>query len=227
MWNPQTRSRTLARASAWVALALAGGCSDATGPVVPVSLQAAGHHAESVYEQVFSDQWSAAKTFADSLAQDLDDMDRQGVAATTARAELRTSFAGLDAALITRERFVALDGANEMTRVVAELTEMHHPSVPTEITLLDYYGRVLQIQSERDDRTALATGVDGLRLTWDAVRAKVVARPQGAAAAADFDALVLLAESTAEPTAFADLSVRILDAVDVLEQLFPASDAPD
>jgi len=221
-------AQLMASISALTVSLLAVACSEPTAPnPVPDALEAASAHSENLYEHVFTEDWAGATAQADSLSQDLAELAAQGIGGASRRAELESLLATTDAALSQRNRFGTLQGANEMTRVTATMTGTFGPAVPVEITLLDYYGRVLQTEAEATDPVALTSGVNGLRTTWDAIRGKVEKQKNGMAAAADFEALVLQSEATAEPASFVDLSVRILDEVDVLEQLFPTTDIPD
>jgi len=205
-------------------------CSGDEGSTVPRALEAAGDHGEGAYEQIFADAWAAAHIQVDSLAADLGAVDRAVAGQAATKAELRSDLSDLEAAVASRDRHEALRLSNDVTRIAAHLSAPYHPPLPVGITLLDYYGRVLQLQAEAQDDGALTRAVAGLQGAWDTIRPAVEARPGGAAEAEAFGALVGLAGATTGPTApatFKTLSGRILDGVDEVERLFPLAEAPD
>lgn len=195
--------------------------------MVPAPLDGLGHHAEGAYETIFADNWTDAQAQLDTLAQDVASVEMAELGPAPAMEELSRQQDNLGSAVRAQDRIVGLRAANEMTRLVAELTEPYDTPIPVGITLLDYYGRALQLAAETGSATELDMSTSGLRQVWNDVQPTVRARPGGAAAASKFDELVAQTQAIATPKAVGPLALRVLDEVDVLEQLFPAAETPD
>jgi len=88
-----------------------------------------------------------------------------------------------------------------------------------EVTLLDYYGRELNLWAAEGNTARLNEARSKLRETWDAVRPEVAAKG-GATEAAQFDALVAKLARATLPKDFTAAAGPILDSVDALENVF-------
>ena len=118
-----------------------------------------------------------------------------------------------------RDKAAATREANLLTRLGAGLSRPLKPAVPVDMTMLDYYGRELEIWASARDAAKLRSTADAMGKTWRGRRPRVVARG-GAAAASRFDALVKAAESATSVDEFSRLATPILDEVDNLEKVF-------
>jgi hypothetical protein len=110
--------------------------------------------------------------------------------------------------------------ANLLTRLDAELSRPSRPAVPADVTLLDYYGRELEVWASARDEAKLHATVVAMGTTWRGLRPQVVAAG-GSAVASRFDSLVKQAESAPHAHTLARLATPILDEVDRLEAVFP------
>lgn len=183
---------------------------------VPPAIEALGHHAENAYDMARTSDWPRARASVDSLRSAIDSLP------TGSGPELqaaRTTLQELDRAVAARSRRPALVAANRLTELGARLASAHAPLVPAEVTLLDYYGRELEIRAAEGDLARLRVTGDSIRVTWAAVKPRVEQRG-GTAEAAAFEALVQkigLARTAAD---FGAVATPVLDEVDRLEAVF-------
>jgi hypothetical protein len=108
--------------------------------------------------------------------------------------------------------------ANQITRFAALRGSEFHPKVPTEVVLLDYYGRELQVWSMAKDLGKLQTTRSDMEQTWHEVRPSVVEHG-GQVTATNFDGLLKKLEAKT-PDEYMSESGAILDEVDKLEKVF-------
>lgn len=212
----------------FTASVLIAACSkDITSLDVPAPLQSVAHNAESLYDAARANKWDLALAELDTLKRGAADLTRDASGSAVVMASLASEVSVLEAAVPSHDRAATLRSANEVTRVAAELTRAFEPSVPVEITLLDYSGRELELWAEAGDLAKLQSATETLRRTWSAIRGRVEKQSNGTAAAASFEGLVARAEAATTIGEYAAIATPILDEVDKLEQLFPKTDSPD
>lgn len=195
--------------------ALGGGGAPAVtsnAPAVPPAIDAIGHHAENAYDMAKASDWAKASASVDSL-------ETAVVADTAARAATRTTLQQLRGAVSARDRRAALVAANRLTEIGARLSAPHAPTVPADVTLLDYYGRELEIWAASSDPAKLRETSDAIHRTWEGLRERVEQRG-GTAEATRFGALVQRVRQARTVPEFAALATPILDEVDALEAVF-------
>ena len=185
-------------------------------PTVPF-YEVVGHHAENAYDQVKTANWSAAQAAVDSLTSVV----KTSKAPDTANhgTDLRVSLARLNTAVARRSRAQGLRDANQLTALGAALAASHNPQVPTSVTMLDYFGRELEIGAEANDAAQLSRAAAGIKTTWSGLRPQVVARG-GTVEAARFDTVVANVAAARTPAQYARTATPVLDQVDVLESIF-------
>jgi len=108
--------------------------------------------------------------------------------------------------------------ANQVTVNVADMTAAYKPSVPVEVTKLDYYGRELEVWAQAQDANKLQATAREMRRTWDSLRPSI--ETHSAVEAKKFDALVARVESAKAPADYARVATPVLNEVDNLEKLF-------
>lgn len=188
-------------------------------PAVPAPVDAVGHYGEDAYDMVKASDWTRARASVDSLTSAIAGLTPAPGAGAPSPADVHSALQALDHAVTARNRMAGLREANHLTELGANLAAGYHPQVPTAVTLLDYYGRELEIWSTAKDGAKLRETTTAIRQTWTALRAQVEARG-GTAEATGFDALVTRLESATTPSAYAAVATPILDAVDGLEKVF-------
>ena len=190
---------------------------------VPAGVAGVGHHGENVYDMAKAGKWQAARASTDSLRAAMIAIPDAGASTTLparkARVLLATTFAGLDRAVTSHNSTEALRASNHVTELGARLAAPYNPRVPADVTLLDYYGRELEVWAAAKDADKLRSTAAAMRQTWDALRAQVEARG-GGAEAARFAALVARVQSATTPAAYGALAGPVLAEVDNLEAVF-------
>jgi hypothetical protein len=117
-----------------------------------------------------------------------------------------------------KDRQATMVTANQVTRIVADLTEPFSTSALVAITRLDYLGRELAIWSAAgDDDDRLRPSIRGLRREWDVVREEVEAKDR--AVARRFEALVRRLETVGSRADIGRLAEQVLAEVDELERV--------
>lgn len=183
---------------------------------VPVALDSLGARAENMYDVVKAGQWAKASVAVDSLLATVEALPSSADA--DARRLLREGIDSLRAQIASRRRVPAMATANRMTHTSAQLVQGYASPTPTQIILLDYEGRELEIWAGQNDMAKLAATKADLRRIWDEVRPQVAAR--NAAQAAHTDSLVARIESARTAAAVRALAKPFLDEVDLLEKVF-------
>jgi len=176
-----------------------------------------GQHAEDAYDYVKIADWTAARASVDSLNATIRSAQSQDTVGHGV--EALESLSKLDSAVARRSRAEGLHEANRLTQIAALLGAAHDPRVPAYVTLLDYYGRELEIGAGAKDTARLSRAALAIRTTWNEVRPKVVGRG-GTAEAARFDSLVAQVTSARTPGEYGKAATPLLDQVDSLEGVF-------
>ncbi len=186
-------------------------------PQLPPAIEALGHHSENAYDKVKQSDWAGARASVDSLATFVVAVDSTRIAELPD--ELRESLDKLKGAIASRSRTVALRESNRLTSLGARVAKAFNPVVPEAVTLLDYYGREIEIwAAARDDAKLRETGA-AIRSTWEGIRGEVTSRG-GTAEVARFDSLVADVSKAKTPAQYQRLAKPILDEVDRLEAVF-------
>jgi hypothetical protein len=184
---------------------------------VPVFLSKVGESGETVYDAAKVGDWTKATAHLTSLRVATQQLRTETKSVKTA--QLDKSIAALNKAIAIKNRQATMREANQVTLIVAKLTRQFEPKVPVEITLLDYYGRELEIWSAEGNIAKLQVTASNLHQTWEAVRPSVQ-NYGGQTQAKAFDTLVTRVESAKSPNDYSRLATSVLDKVDRLEQVF-------
>jgi hypothetical protein len=187
---------------------------------VPTSLSQVGEYGESVYDMAKANNWTKAtanltsvENAAKSLHTEIKGENK------TELAQLDSKIAALKGAVTAKNRISAMRDANQVTLIAANITKEFEPKVPVEVTLLDYYGRELEIWSLTGNASNLKTTASEMRRTWNAVRPSVLARG-GTTQVQKFDRLVASVEAAKSSKDYGRLATPVLDEVDNLEKVF-------
>jgi hypothetical protein len=176
-----------------------------------------GHYAENLYDWGRTGDWTKAQTDLAALKTAVTNLESTGQ--VTDRHDADEHLATIEKAVQAHDKRALMHAANEMTRVAGEISRQFHPKVPVEVTLLDYYGRELELWAEEGNRAKLDETRSKVGETWDTVRPMVVAR-MGNTEATQFDALIARLAKATNPKDFAAVATPILDSVDLLENVF-------
>lgn len=187
---------------------------------VPTSLSQVGEYGESVYDVAKANDWTKATANLTSLENTAKNLNTEIKGENkTELAQLNSKIAALKGAVITKNRISAMRDANQVTLIAANITKEFEPKVPVEVTLLDYYGRELEIWLITGNTSQLKTTASQMRRTWNTVRPSILARG-GTTQVQKFDGLVASVEVAKSSKDYAPLATLVLDEVDNLEKVF-------
>ncbi len=193
------------------------GAAAAAAPI-PAAVNDVGTYGEDLYDQAKTANWVAAKAYLDSLHTAATNLPRTDQIQSQ-RSQLNSAITALDQAVASRNSEAALEAANRITFLSAQMTTPYHGATPTEVLLLDYYGRELDIWSARKNAAKLKQTAAALTSTWNALR-PTVEKNGGGVAAGHTDALVARINAAKSPAQYARVATPFLDEVDELEKVF-------
>jgi hypothetical protein len=188
------------------------------GAPIPAAINAVGTYGEDLYDQAKAGNWGTVEAYRDSLHTAAANLP-SGDQVQSQRTQLDSSITELDKAVAARNREAAQQAANRVTYLAAQMGAPYHAATPTEVVLLDYYGRELEIWAAQRNLPKLKETAAALESTWNAVRPAVEGNG-GAVAARQTDALVSQIKAAATPASYARIATQFLNQVDSLEQVF-------
>lgn len=187
----------------------------ATATSVPPSVVAIGHHAENAYDMAKTAEWPLAQAAVDTLRSALS----SHPAGDPLMPEAMRALDSLSRAVTARDQAAAAVWANRLTDFGARMSAAYGPPIPVAVTLLDYYGRELEIWSARGDANRLEEVRAAIDSTWKGLQPEVEQRG-GKVESAGFARLVDRLGRARSAADFAALATPILDDVDKLEAVF-------
>jgi len=212
-----TSSTTTSTAAPWVNDTIVD--ASPASATLPSELAAVAEFGETLYDAAKANKWADAAAIMDSLDRVAKSLSA-GVTSRSADAlELPRVLDSLRQAVSARQRVPTLQLSNRVTYLAAKVSAGYHPQIPSDIALLDYSGRELEVWSARRSASMLIRTAAELRRTWDAARPDVV-RHGGTAEAEKMDSLVARVASAKTAADYGRVATPILDHVDVLESLY-------
>jgi hypothetical protein len=213
--SPTSQNTVNTSSEATPATASSAGTTQST---VPTSLLNAGEYGENVYDYAKANDWKNAAiklaALRDSAKNVRADVKNQSASIN----RLDTHVAALDRAVTAKDRQTAMGEANQVTLDVADMSAAYKLSVPAQVTMLDYYGRELEVWGQAKNANKLQATALEMRQTWDSLRPSI--ETQSATEAKTFDALVAQVGSAKTPADYARVATPVLNEVDNLEKLF-------
>lgn len=199
-----------------VVLLLAGvpAATAAAPTAVPAAIHAIAERGEDAYDAGRAGNWVKASREATAI-------DAAVAGSEAARnADMQTAVLALRRAITDRDRDGAVNAANHITFLAAQLSAPYHPQIPVEVALLDYYGRDMEIALDSSDLARLGRTASDAKRTWLAVRPRVLPRAGGQAAAHGMDLIIEQLTDASGPTVYRKPAAALLEQVDVLETVF-------
>lgn len=125
-----------------------------------------GEYSENIYNFAKANQWNKVDRRLNLLHKSFQEIGGEGstFSKISKRLDALTQSAG------AKNRLTSMQDANELTFYGAKLKDALEPLVPNEVTLLDYYGRKLEVGSLTGDLGQLKIDTGAIRTTWNAVR---------------------------------------------------------
>jgi hypothetical protein len=174
-----------------------------------------GEYSENIYDFAKANQWNKADRRLNLLRKSSQALGSIGSLATKISDQLNA----LTQSVGARNRIAAMQNANTLTSYGATLKDPLEPLVPTEVTLLDYYGRKLEVGSLTQDLGQLKLDTRATRKTWNAVRNDLL-QADGQKEAQKFDRLLNRLDVARSPKAYDRIALAILEEVDNVEKAF-------
>ena len=187
---------------------------------VPKSLFNVSEDSEDLYDQAFASNWTKASAALSKISGDNATLRKTEPSLGKRSDGVAALSVAVKRDIAAKDRPAALRDINQMTRLTIEMGAAYAAPIPVEVSLLDYYGRELQVWAIAGDKTQMQHTVSAMSATWQKVRPQIVARPKGAQAARSFDATVARAQSAQSPAALSKVAAPLLDEVDKLENVF-------
>lgn len=132
---------------------------------------------------------------------------------------LGRTIADLEKAISTRNRIDTMRFSNRITLIAATVAVPFRPSVPTEVSLLDYNGRELEIWSEMKKTDKLSSIVIRMHLAWQTLMPKLIEQNR-IKELRRFSDLMGHLELARVPEDYGRLSRQVLAETDVLKAIF-------
>jgi hypothetical protein len=132
---------------------------------------------------------------------------------------LGRTIADLEKAIAAKNRLDTMRFANRVTLIAATVAVPLKPSVPTEVSLLDYNGRELEIWSEVKMTEKLSSIVIRMHLAWQTLMPKLIEQ-NGLKELRRFSDLMGHLESARLPEEYGRLSRQVLVETDTMKSIF-------
>ena len=212
-------SLRIATACLCVALfGMAPAVSSAEGATPPKSLGAVDEFGENFFDYAKDQKWDKAATKVAALKKDAASLADE-LTDDAVKAKLAKLVAAVDKAVAEKEQVAAMRASNQITLLTAKLGEAYPHRIPSEVGMIDYYGREVEVWSVARDGKKLKSSSAALQKTWKKVRPAVIAS-DGQEMAKKFDGMVAKLKAAASPDEFMAAAGPILDGVDDLEDVF-------
>jgi hypothetical protein len=132
---------------------------------------------------------------------------------------LGRTIADLERAIATKNRLDTMRFSNRITLIAATVAVPFRPSIPTEVSLLDYNGRELEIWSEAKKTDKLSSIVIRMHLAWQTLMPKLIEQNR-IKELRRFSDLMGHLELARVPEDYSRLSRQVLVETDVLKAIF-------
>lgn len=186
------------------------------------AIQTIGETGEGVYDDVKAMNWGQASEKLSSMNQAKLDLKASKLSKGSGEYVDRIS-SDLSRHIGKKDRISAMESANELTRASMDLGQPVAATMPKELSLLDYYGRELEIGALAKDKGKMSGTAKEIKRVWLSLKPKVQSQAKSKGVnqeEARFQQLVEqldIANSSAE---YEQLASQILVHVDRLENLF-------
>ncbi len=187
---------------------------------VPTSVSQVGEYGENIYEAAKANNWTQATAKLTSLKDAAKRIDTESkISENPNEDRLDGAIAALNKAVPAKNKLATMRAANQTTLFAANLSAPFNPPVPVQVTLLDYYGRQLEIGAAANNMTQLKETVKDISRTWNTLRPAVESHG-GSAQAQQFDNLIARVEAAKSSNEYGSLGTPVLNQVDNLEKVF-------
>ncbi len=186
---------------------------------VPTSVSNVGEYGENIYDAAKANDWKQATAKLSSLKKAANGLDANIKNEDPNEDKLDDTLAALNKAVAAKNQLATMREANRVTLLATNLSAPFNPPVPVQVSLLDYYGRQLEIGVAANDINQLQATAKDMQKTWSELRPAIESK--GASQEAQkFDKLVAQVQAASSPKDYSRLATTVLDEVDNLEKVF-------
>ena len=185
-----------------------------------VELEALSGYAEDIYDLAKMNRWNKTRKKLDDLKKFEQSLKfNQSEESTFFSVRLRTTIAELEQAISAKNRRDTMHSANKITLLETAMVGPLKPRVPTNVMLLDYCGRELEIWSEEKNIDKLSNIVIRMHLIWQGLMPQLIEQG-GTRELKRFSEVMKRLEVAKTPDEYGHLARQVLDEVDNLEKVF-------
>ena len=116
-----------------------------------------------------------------------------------------------------KDQFAAMEDANQLTRAAMDLGEPVPAKLTKELTLLDFYGREIEIGALSKDKNKISAATRDIKQVWKSLKPAIEAKSPNTEEPAKFEHVVKQLEEAKDFGTYKDLSTSFLTQVDSLE----------
>ncbi|MGA7936817.1 MAG: hypothetical protein WCA35_24890 [Kovacikia sp.] len=178
--------------------------------------------AKTIYNLVKADNWAEANTQLASLQETMLRLKANNRVSKADFAHLNALIMALKGSVSARHHQAMYD-TNQLAMTAVQLAKQSNPQIQVEVAMLDYYGRELEIWSERGNTAKLKTVADRINQTWSSLRPEIQTLHVPAQVQQFDDTLVALVQTATSPTEYRLLATPLLVEVNNLQRLFQLS----
>ncbi len=186
----------------------------------PAALVSVGESAEGLFDAARASQWQTAAGQLQALNEAAAQLPRLPKADLAA--QLRSRIDAVRQSTAAHRRVETMDSANDITRIVADVSAEFQTEVPIAVVMLDYWGRQLELGIATENQSTLARATADLRQQWDRIQPTIEQRGH-VDESRRFTDIVVQLEGARTPADFVAPTRAELDAVDRLEAIFKPS----
>jgi hypothetical protein len=184
----------------------------------PSALVQIGESAKSLFDAAYASDWGTAADWVRSLNESASALPTM-LPKPDLVAQLQSRLANARQSVSMHQRVETMDAANELTRLVADLSADFQTQVPYEAVMLGYYGRQLELGIASSRPSTLTQANTDLRSTWNRIEPTIERRGH-IDDARRFTDIVVRLEGARRPADFVAPTRAELAEADRIEQLF-------
>ncbi|HOX27559.1 MAG TPA: hypothetical protein PLQ76_00240 [bacterium] len=178
-----------------------------------------GKTAEDIFNNVNAGKWKAVPGKIKHLRTAALNSDLARIIGGDDAKKVNTALDAIEKAAADKDKKSALEAANQLTFLAINIAGRYNPAIPVGISLLEYFGRELQLGAAAKDTARINAAIKNIRNTWDMVKGPV-REHGGVVEEKAFSLLVLGLEKAGSSSAIVSLYPRVIEQVGRLEKVF-------
>lgn len=186
----------------------------------PDELEIFSHHAEEIYALAKANKWKSMEKSMGALKASGKSVNLlQNEESVMLLPPLVKTMSDLEEAVLARKRTDAMRLANKITLIEAAMAAPLKPRVPTNVGLLAYYGRELEIWSEAKDLEKLSGTVVRMHIAWQTLIPRLNT-PDDIKIIKRFAEILKRLDLAKTPEEYGRLASQVQDEVENMEKAF-------